>query len=143
MSSYFCDSRSDKLNGEGCKKCACTKSRKKAGDFLTRFEEEDSRTGKREEGAGTIITLQNQILKYDYVVKNIHPDILGLICLANFFPFIGKNVEFPMPVSPRLVEGFRNPIFLEKKELNFVNVDPNIPKYSGKKTSLIFFIILL
>lgn len=102
------------------------------------FDKDDSPSGPREEGVGTKITFQNQVLEYDYAVKNIHPDILGLICLANFFPFIGKRVEFPMPVSPRLVEAFKRPAFINKKDFEFVNVDPALPKYSGSKIGIAF-----
>ena len=54
------------------------------------LEDGDSRVGKREEGSGTEITLQNETVTFDYEVKNIHPDILGLLCMITFFPFIGN-----------------------------------------------------
>ena len=49
------------------------------------LEGDDTRVGKREEGAGTEITLQNETVVFDYEVKNIHPDILGLLCMITFF----------------------------------------------------------
>ena len=102
------------------------------------FESTDARSGKREEGAGTEITLQDQILKYDYRVIDIHPDILGLICMINFFPFIGDSVTFPKPVSRRLVDAFSTQPFVSKKKINFTNVSDDIEKYSGKNLSIVF-----
>ena len=69
------------------------------------LEEEDHFIGNRQEGIGTQIELQNTTLTYEYEVKEIHPDILGLICMINFYPFIGKRVAFPNPVSPSTMQG--------------------------------------
>ena len=102
------------------------------------FEDTDNETGRREEGGGTEITIREKTLTYDYPVKEIHPDILGLICMLNFYPFIGKEVEFPKPVSPRLVKAFNTPKFISKKRINFRNVDPNIPIFKGKEIALAF-----
>lgn len=102
------------------------------------FDEDDSLTGKREEGSGVEITFQNKVLVFDYPVKNIHPDILGLICLANFFPFIGKRVEFPVPVSPRLEQAFKRQPFVAKKTFDFVNVDNSIEKYQANKIAIAY-----
>lgn len=102
------------------------------------FDSDDSITGAREEGVGTKITFQDKVLEYDYVVKDIHPDILGLICLANFFPFIGKRVEFPKAVSPRLERAFKRQPFLAKKDFRFVNVDPELPMYSANRVGIAF-----
>ena len=87
------------------------------------FEESDSKVGKREEGSGTEITLIDDTVHFDYEVKEIHPDILGLLCLVTFFPFIGDEAEFPKPVSNRLVEAFQNKCFTEKKNFKFRNID--------------------
>jgi len=102
------------------------------------FEESDSRVGKREEGSGTEITLIDDTVHFDYEVKEIHPDILGLLCLVTFFPFIGSEAEFPKPVSNRLVEAFQNKCFTEKKKFRFRNIDENLPIYTGSKVALSF-----
>ena len=102
------------------------------------FEEDDSKIGKREEGIGTEITNLETTLTYDYPIKNIHPDILGLICMVNFFPFIGSSVEFPKPVSNRLYEAFQNKCFRDKKNIHFRNIDTSVPKYSGKSIAIAF-----
>jgi len=102
------------------------------------LEEEDSKIGKREEGEGVEIELKETTLTYDYEVKQIHPDILGLICMANFYPFIGSSVEFPEPVSNRLELAFQTKWFTKDKKIDFRNVDYDIPKYSGNKMVISF-----
>ena len=102
------------------------------------FEEDDDITGNREEGAGTEITIKDKTIVYDYPVKEIHPDILGLICLTNFYPFMGGGVTFPKAVSPRLVRAFERGPFLDKKKLEFRNVDKGLEKFSGSKIALAF-----
>ena len=98
------------------------------------FEKDDSYVGNRQEGAGSQIEYTGEVISFDYEVKNIHPDILGLICLLIFYPFIGKQVEFPMPVSSRLKEAFSNQNF--KKQFEFVNIDDNLSIFTGSKMAL-------
>jgi hypothetical protein len=102
------------------------------------FEDTDSRVGKREEGMGTEITLVHDTVKFDYEVKSIHPDVLGLLCMVTFFPFIGDEAEFPQPVSPRLHKAFQNKCFTDKKNIRFRNIDSSIPMYSGDVIALSF-----
>ena len=102
------------------------------------LEDGDSNIGIREEGAGTEIHLKQTVVNFDYEVKDIHPDVLGLLCMVIFFPFVGREVEFPMPVSPRLVRAFENECFTQKKTIKFRNVSDKVPLYSGKKVALSF-----
>ena len=102
------------------------------------FENGDTRMGKREEGAGTEITLQNDTVVFDYEVKNIHPDILGLLCMITFFPFIGSEVEFPKPVSKRLFDAFQNECFTSKKDILFRNISNDVEIYQGDNLALSF-----
>jgi hypothetical protein len=102
------------------------------------FDADDSSSGFREEGSGVEITIVKKILKYDYVVEKIHPDILGLICLVNFFPFIGSRVEFPMGVSSRLEKAFKRKPFLGKKDFKFLNIEDELPIYKGNKIGIAF-----
>lgn len=102
------------------------------------FEENDSLEGKREEGAGTPITLEQKTVTFDYEVQNIHPDLLGLLCLITFFPFIGTEAEFPQPVSSRLYEAFQNKCFTDKKDISFRNISPDVEVYVGHKVALSF-----
>ena len=98
------------------------------------FEEGDTYVGNRQEGSGAQIQYSGEDISFDYEVKQIHPDILGLICLLIFYPFIGHKVEFPYPVSPRLEKAFRNQNF--KRQFEFVNVDDNISIYQGSRMAL-------
>ena len=102
------------------------------------FDDDDNLVGNREEGPGVEIEIEERKLVFDYPVKNIHPDILGLICMLNFFPFVGSRVEFPEPVSPRLEKAFQRTPFTNKKIIKFVNVDNSIPKYKGSTISIAF-----
>lgn len=100
------------------------------------FESGDVYTGKRQEGAGTEITYSGAEITFNYGVGSIHPDLLGLLCLIIFYPFIGQRVVFPMPVSPRLEAAFRRPSF--KRSFTFDNVDPRVEKYSGSRMAISF-----
>lgn len=102
------------------------------------LEENDSRIGEREEGAGTKITLNDEIVTFDYEAENIHPDVLGLLCLVTFFPFVGSEVEFPQSVSPRLYDAFQNKCFLKKKDISFRNVSDDVELYHGDRVALSF-----
>ena len=71
---------------------------KDASHIKAHFEEGDTHIGNRQEGSGSQIQYDGEDISFDYEVKKIHPDILGLICLLIFYPFIGYKVEFPFPV---------------------------------------------
>lgn len=100
------------------------------------FESGDQRTGQRQEGSGQEITYSGEEITFDYGVRSIHPDLLGLLCVIIFYPFIGQRAVFPMPVSPRLEAAFQKPSF--KRKFRFDNVDPSLEKYSGSKMALSF-----
>lgn len=100
------------------------------------FEDGDQYQGSRQEGAGQAITYSGEDITFDYPVSSIHPDLLGLLCLIVFYPFIGDRAIFPMPVSPRLEQAFQNQNF--QRRFRFYNVDPGIESYSGSKMALSF-----
>ena len=100
------------------------------------FELGDRKTGERQEGSGQPITYSGEDIKFDYAVRSIHPDLLGLLCLIIFYPFIGQRAIFPMPVSPLLKRAFQKDPF--KRQFRFDNVDPNLDRYSGSKLALSF-----
>ena len=100
------------------------------------LEDGDRTEGTRQEGAGTAITYSGQDIEFDYGVTAIHPDLLGLLCLIIFYPFVGERVVLPVPVSPRLDEAFQNPNF--KNRFRFDNVDPGIEMFSGSTKALAF-----
>lgn len=100
------------------------------------FEEGDRTEGQRAEGAGTTIVYSGEDIEFDYGATAVHPDLLGLLCLIIFYPFVGERVVFPTPVSARLEKAFRNPNF--KRQLSFDNVDSSIEAYSGSRMALAF-----
>ena len=111
-------------------------SRRQTSTLRALFEPDDRYTGERQEGYGNAITYSGEEITFDYSVDSIHPDLLGLLCLIIFYPFIGERVVFPMAVSPRLQEAFQKPSF--KRRFRFDNVDPSLELYSGSKMALSF-----
>ncbi|MDE0138619.1 MAG: hypothetical protein OXM57_08790 [bacterium] len=51
------------------------------------FEFDEQYAGERQEGWGQPITYSGQEITFDYGVRSIHPDLLGLLCLMIFYPF--------------------------------------------------------
>jgi len=100
------------------------------------FEDDDESTGTRQEGPGTRITYSGREITFDYAVGSIHPDLLGLLCLIIFYPFIGRRVVFPDPVSPRLEKAFRRSPFT--RQFSFDNVDRHTERYVGSEMALSF-----
>ena len=64
-------------------------------------EDELELSGNRDEGGRIPITLKSNIshLRFEYVPKNIHPDLAALICFCTFYPFLKNKVTFPQPIS--------------------------------------------
>jgi hypothetical protein len=104
-----------------------------------KFEDDDNKVANRLEGAGVQIELKTPIVYFNKKYKDIHPDVLGLACLAIFYPFIGKRVTLPMPVSTRLPEALARPIFSKSKEIEITNLDSNLPAYKGNGSSILAF----
>ena len=100
------------------------------------FEDGDHYEGVRQEGSGQTITYSGEDITFDYKPESIHPDLLGLLCLIIFYPFIGRRALFPQPVSPRLEEAFQNPCFDNK--FRFDNVDDSLERYAGSRIALSF-----
>lgn len=103
------------------------------------LEDDEDGSGKREEGVGTLLHLEETTVTFDYEVKDIHPDVLGLLCMVIFYPFIGESVEFPKPVSHRLYDAFNTPCFLSRKTIKFRNLSPDVPLYEGTEKMALSF----
>ncbi len=73
------------------------------------LEEGDVTVSRRQEGSAPEIRLRTNLVYFNYPVQNIHPDLLALLCLVCFYPFMGDRVTFPQPVSPKLVEALSRP----------------------------------
>ena len=99
------------------------------------FERGDRSEGPRQEGPGTMITYSGEDIEFDYSLGSIHPDLLGLLCMIVFYPFVGERILFPVPVSARLKRAFSGPNF---KPIRFDNIDPGLGPYSGSRMALAF-----
>lgn len=67
-------------------------------------ESADEYTGFRGEDRHLPIKLINRQLVFKHkITKDIHPDIIGLICLVAFYPYIKKKITFPRAVSKSFV----------------------------------------
>jgi hypothetical protein len=104
-----------------------------------KFEEDDNKLANRLEGAGVQIELNTPIVFFNKKYNNLHPDVLGLACLAIFYPFIGKRVTLPLPVSTRLPEALSRPIFTKTKEIEITNIEPSLPAYKGNGSSVLAY----
>ena len=100
------------------------------------FESGDRAVGQRQEGANTQITYSGEDIEFDYVPDQIHPDLLGLLLLTIYYPFVGERAVFPAPVSPRLEEAFQSGCFDQR--IRFDNVDADVEPYTGSRTALAF-----
>lgn len=100
------------------------------------FESGDHHTGRSEEGTGTPITYSGEVVEFDYLPDEIHPDLLGLLLLTIYYPFIGERAVFPAPVSPRLEAAFQNSCF--DRQIRFDNVDAGLEPYTGSRMALAF-----
>lgn len=104
-----------------------------------RFDSDDQKVANRLEGAGVQIELKTPIVYFNKRYSNLHPDVLGLACLAIFYPFIGKRVTLPTPVSPKLQEALLRPIFTKTKTIEITNIDPTLDPYKGNGSSVLAY----
>ena len=100
----------------------------------------DRTIGPRFQGPFDDLELVENSVFYDYVPQNIHPDALAMICFHLFFPWIGHTVEFPMAVTPSLVESLNIPTYTKLKgETKVINIDKDLspykPDFQGSPTS--------
>lgn len=109
-------------------------------------ETESERFGFRAEGPFPRIEMINNIIEFDYEVKEIHPDILALLCMVCFYPYCKGDVTFPKDVSVNFAEAFGE-YGLKQKEMiegnytetniiNIRNVDKNLIPYRGCNISV-------
>lgn len=103
------------------------------------LEDSDTLISRRVEGSGTSITLRTPLIYFDKAYPDLHPDIIGLVSLVLFYPFIGGPVTLPKAVSPALAATFSRPIFRKEKILHIRNIDPNLKGYVGESPGVIAF----
>ena len=104
-----------------------------------KLEDDDRKFANRLEGSGVQIELRTPLVFFNKKYVDLHPDVIGLASLAIFYPFIGKRVTLPLPVSPRLPEALSKPIFTKTKNIEIVNIDPNLPAYQGNGSSVLAY----
>jgi 7-cyano-7-deazaguanine synthase in queuosine biosynthesis len=114
-------------------------------------ESEKEKYGYRSESPYPLIRLKLEnnysTLIFKYPIINIHPDILGLLCIISFYPFIHDSVTFPMDVSPKFAETIENMWFYTVIDAKYVperkvivtNVNKNLAPYKwGKNKALAY-----
>ena len=100
----------------------------------------DRKVGPRFQGPFDDLELVENSVYYEYTPEKIHPDALAMICFHLFFPWIGHTVEFPMAVTPSLVESLNIPTYTKLKgETKVINIDKDLspykPDFQGSPTS--------
>jgi hypothetical protein len=116
--------------------------------IIAETEHENERFGFRAQAPYREIRLTGSRAVFNYRIKDIHPDLLGLLCMVMFYPFCKNKVTFPKPVSSRFQEAFSFPNlpwydlvdgrYQPVKSIEITNVDPDLEPYSGSELSLSF-----
>jgi len=112
------------------------------------IESEEEKMGYRAEGPYPKIEMVNNTVEFDYVAKNTHPDLVALLCILCFYPYIKDEVTFPFPVSQNFASAFNDTgLWLQEvvdgayrptNKMRITNIDDNIIPYSGNKISISF-----
>jgi hypothetical protein len=110
------------------------------------IEHEEERQGCRAQAPYREITLVNDRLIFEHRIRRIHPDLLGLLCMVSFYPFMKRSVTFPKAVSTVFQKAFSsenlplcdkvNGIYQPVKPIEITNVDPDLEPYFGRKLSI-------
>lgn len=114
--------------------------------------------GYRGEGTCPLIKLKTNQVRFNYVPRIIHPDLIALICIIIFYPFFTstETINFPEKISANLADELKIlPVFfpdpaasatgtkaIKKKIGIFVepeNIDYTLTPYKGKGASVISF----
>ena len=112
-------------------------------------ETEEEKQGFRAEGPYPLLKMVNDTVIFDYEIKTIHPDILALLCITCFYPYLDQYVTFPQPVSQKIEEAFgENGVlklhevidgrYQQTKGIKVTNIDDSITPYKGSKLAISF-----
>ena len=112
-------------------------------------ETEEEKQGFRAEGPYPLLKMVNDTVIFDYEIKTIHPDILALLCITCFYPYLDQYVTFPQPVSRKIEEAFgENGVlklhevidgrYQQTKGIKVTNIDDSITPYKGSKLAISF-----
>lgn len=109
-------------------------------------ENESEQTGFRAEGPFPKIEMVNNTIEFDYDTKEIHPDLLALLCIVCFYPYCKGDVTFPKDVSENFANAFgENGLkqkevidgsYTETNIINVLNIDKDLVPYRGSKISV-------
>ena len=110
---------------------------------------EEEKQGFRAEGPYPLLKMVNDTVIFDYEIKTIHPDILALLCITCFYPYLDQYVTFPQPVSQKIEEAFgENGVlklhevidgrYQQTKGIKVTNIDDSITPYKGSKLAISF-----
>lgn len=91
------------------------------------------------------------VISLDNKEFQIHPDLIALLCILSYYPFIEESVVFPIPVSIKFAKAIRELRFFTvvdgeyrkrpdgKDKIQVKNIDLNLrPWTPGKKLSLAY-----
>lgn len=124
-------------------------------------ESAEEYAGFRGEDKHLPIKLVNKQLIFKYkVTKDIHPDIIALICLVAFYPYIKRKITFPRAVSKSFVNLINKNVLPKMEvvggfipsissnigdipyhpvgELTISNIDENLQPYVGQNTVIAY-----
>lgn len=111
-------------------------------------ESDEEKTGFRAEGPYPKLEMVNNIVEFNYVAKKTHPDLIALLCILCFYPYVKNDVTFPFPVSNNFASAFNdtglwlqeviNGAYTKTNKINITNVNNNVTPYSGNKISISF-----
>ncbi len=112
-------------------------------------EKQSEKIGFRAEGPYPKIEMVNDTAFFNFEIKEIHPDLLGMLCMLCFYPYCKDNVTFPIPVSEYFAKAFSDDIlplheviegkYTKTNSISITNIDESISKYSGHKISISFW----
>ncbi len=103
-------------------------------------EHGDSRLGPRFQGPHDELEMVNDTVFYSFVPSSLHSDTLALACFHLFFPWIGKKVEFPETVSPRVLELVNYPTYSRfKGEIEVLNFSDEVKPFTKEEGGEIDF----
>ena len=112
-------------------------------------ENNNETSGYRAEAPYPKINLREKCeLIFNYVPKSIHPDMLGLLCIISFYPFLHKWVTLPEPVSKKFADSVHKlKLFqvIDKKyqkipgNIHIRNIDSSLETYSGGKNKALSY----
>jgi len=113
-------------------------------------ENDNENFGLRAQGPYSKLNLINKTLIINYIPeKQLHPDIIGALCLTAFYPFIKYSATMPFPVSKTFTEGLNMELLAQHdlidgvykaiKPIIITNIDANLEIYKSGTNTVIAY----